>query len=395
MQTRTPTTSRSPIVGDGRTLRRTTDDRVLAGVAGGLAERLRIDAVLVRVVFVVGSSLWGAGLLVYVALWFVVPEVDSPSANVIRPGMRPTRFRSVALAAVVGGVVVVARGWGVLPADRYLVPWLLVCAGVVVLWGRQPVRPVPRLALPPGPPATLLTDVDLDEPEPAPQPEPETAPPPRHGASSPQEEEPSPRRGGQPALVPIGTLTAGSLLVVCGMLYLCDDAGLVDVSWRLVGAVALTVIGLALVAGGWWGRPRGLILAGSGLALALLAATVVQVPVRGGVGRRDLRPAEVERVADEYRLAVGTILLDLRDVPLVGRRDVVASVAAGELRVLVPIGVEVDVDARTGFGEVVVFDRAGNGVGARRTFASQGGAPGRWVLDLDVGVGKVLVEQVR
>jgi phage shock protein C len=57
-----------------RKLYRSRTDRKLAGVCGGLAEYFNIDATLVRVLFVVLAVLGGSGLLLYLALWIVVPN---------------------------------------------------------------------------------------------------------------------------------------------------------------------------------------------------------------------------------------------------------------------------------------------------------------------------------
>jgi phage shock protein PspC (stress-responsive transcriptional regulator) len=57
-----------------RRLARTSQGRVLAGVAGGLGAYLRIDPVLVRVTFVGLTLLGGAGLLLYLIMWAVVPD---------------------------------------------------------------------------------------------------------------------------------------------------------------------------------------------------------------------------------------------------------------------------------------------------------------------------------
>lgn len=60
-------------------LKRSADDRMLAGVAGGLAEYLDIDPVLVRILFVIIALLGGgfAGILIYVILWIIMPEQDA------------------------------------------------------------------------------------------------------------------------------------------------------------------------------------------------------------------------------------------------------------------------------------------------------------------------------
>ena len=62
-----------------RPLRRSRADRMVAGVIGGIAEYLGVDATLARVVFVILSIVSAAfpGLLVYLLLWVIVPEQAS------------------------------------------------------------------------------------------------------------------------------------------------------------------------------------------------------------------------------------------------------------------------------------------------------------------------------
>lgn len=59
-------------------LRRSRRRRVIAGVCGGLAERLGWPASVVRILFLVGSLVPVLpGFLVYLVLWLVVPLEDS------------------------------------------------------------------------------------------------------------------------------------------------------------------------------------------------------------------------------------------------------------------------------------------------------------------------------
>ena len=57
-------------------LRRSRSNRMIAGVVGGLADYFGIDPTLARVIYVIGSALSAAfpGILVYVLLWWVMPE---------------------------------------------------------------------------------------------------------------------------------------------------------------------------------------------------------------------------------------------------------------------------------------------------------------------------------
>jgi phage shock protein C len=57
-------------------LRRSVADRWVGGVCGGIAEYLGLDPTLVRVVYVLLAIFSAAfpGILVYLVLWFLIPE---------------------------------------------------------------------------------------------------------------------------------------------------------------------------------------------------------------------------------------------------------------------------------------------------------------------------------
>ena len=55
-------------------LYRSRDDRMLGGVAGGLAEYLDMDPTLIRLAFLLLFLFHGAGPLIYLAMWLIVPE---------------------------------------------------------------------------------------------------------------------------------------------------------------------------------------------------------------------------------------------------------------------------------------------------------------------------------
>ncbi len=56
-------------------LYRARNDKMLAGVCGGLARYLNIDPVAARVLFAVLTIFtWGTGVLAYIMLWIMVPE---------------------------------------------------------------------------------------------------------------------------------------------------------------------------------------------------------------------------------------------------------------------------------------------------------------------------------
>ncbi|TXI44081.1 MAG: PspC domain-containing protein [Lysobacter sp.] len=61
---------------ESRPFARSITDRVLAGVMGGLAQRLGWNSTLLRIVFVLVSAMSAAfpGILVYLILWLLMPE---------------------------------------------------------------------------------------------------------------------------------------------------------------------------------------------------------------------------------------------------------------------------------------------------------------------------------
>jgi signal transduction histidine kinase len=125
---------------------RSTDERLLGGVAAGVARHLGVDRLWVRAAFVVLAVVGGFGVAVYAGLWLVLPtdthlEQTSPGLEAAtRQGKRPARQRRfqdvgplVAVAAVAIGVAVLAQH--VTGAGSVLFwPVLLGVVGLAVLW---------------------------------------------------------------------------------------------------------------------------------------------------------------------------------------------------------------------------------------------------------------------
>jgi len=60
-----------------RQLCRPLHDRMLGGVAAGIADYLDVDVTIVRIVFAVLTFIGGAGVPVYLAGWLLIPEEGS------------------------------------------------------------------------------------------------------------------------------------------------------------------------------------------------------------------------------------------------------------------------------------------------------------------------------
>jgi signal transduction histidine kinase/phage shock protein PspC (stress-responsive transcriptional regulator) len=124
---------------------RSSEGRLLGGVAAGLATHLGVDVLWVRVAFVVAAGLGGFGVALYAGLWMILPTdahftQSAPGLEAAtRQGRRPGSRRRleevgpvVALGAVALGVVVLLQSL----VGRGLLFWplLLGTIGLAVLW---------------------------------------------------------------------------------------------------------------------------------------------------------------------------------------------------------------------------------------------------------------------
>jgi predicted membrane protein len=194
----------------------------------------------------------------------------------------------------------------------------------------------------------------------------------------------------------VATVLVGALLVLVGIAWLLDEAG-IGVPWRAVLPAALIAVGLATVAGAFRGRQHALMIVGVVLAVVLSVAVAgnwdLDVPLAGGVGERNEQPATPADLED-YQLGVGNFRLDLRQLQLpAGTTRVEARVGIGELVVEVPGGVTVEVAASSGLGNVQVFGQQESGLGSRVDTSSDQGGDRRLALDLRVGLGQVEVDR--
>jgi len=65
----------------GKRLLRSRNDRIVAGVAGGVAAMFNVDPLLVRIAFLALALFNGFGLIIYLVLWLLVPNEDSPAVD--------------------------------------------------------------------------------------------------------------------------------------------------------------------------------------------------------------------------------------------------------------------------------------------------------------------------
>jgi phage shock protein PspC (stress-responsive transcriptional regulator) len=66
-----------------RTWYRVPETKVVAGVCAGLAEQFGVSVTIIRLAFVLGVIVgWGMGLVLYLALWVIMPIRSGPPTEV-------------------------------------------------------------------------------------------------------------------------------------------------------------------------------------------------------------------------------------------------------------------------------------------------------------------------
>jgi phage shock protein PspC (stress-responsive transcriptional regulator) len=347
--TETTETAVAPV----KELHRSRDDRYLAGVAGGLGRYFDISPTFFRIGFAVLTLVGGAGILLYVAAALVIPnegEKDSIASEALRRHRdRPWLLAGVALVAIAFvSIVAQADFW---PNSGFA--WTLLLLGglaIVIAQRRKDDGTVPA-------------DV--------------TAPAAR----------PRPPSLFVPAL--------GILLAAAGVLAVVNAAG-VDVRWDIALGVGAVATGVAVAAGAYFRRRTGgLLVVGLLLATLAVAVSAIDVELNGPIGDRTYEPLASSDVERTYEMSIADLTVDLSNTALTaGETEIDANVGIGELRVIVPDDVAVDVDATASAGEVTVFGRSDDGFDAGISVVNvPSDATKTLKIDAHIGFGNLVIER--
>jgi signal transduction histidine kinase len=137
-------------------LRRDPARGVLAGVAAGIARRLGIDPLIVRVGFIAASAAGGMGLALYLLGWALMPGEQGEKAPVERiAGRRETWLVVAGMMLLALAALLLLREWGIWFSDAIVWPVILAAAGGALIWRQstaeeadEPPQPVARTTAP-------------------------------------------------------------------------------------------------------------------------------------------------------------------------------------------------------------------------------------------------------
>lgn len=404
-------------------LRRRVHDRVIAGVAGGLADYLGVSAFLVRALFgfalfmvvllrlrpwnvlpevsqiglyriypqvspFLGLVTAGSGLavLAYVVLWVLVPAEDTGVSAARTLGHRMPRFSGVrtwlSMIALVGGGSLLGYELGLWSPD-VVWPFLLIGAGVL-LFRRDAERSNGLARNVAGRPAAPMG-----------APLPPTAPgawpaEPASSAAASITVPPRPPRERSP----LGWLVLGIALLVVGGAAILQNLGGLHLELVRYPALALVVLGIGMLVGAFVGRARWLLLPAVGLVPLVLGLSLVDVPLEGGFNDIYESPRTPADVHAAYRTIVGDVYVDLSG--LWCRHDTITvaeSSGFGTVSLYLPFDAHVVATGSTGLGSVQLGNIVVNGAERHlhETFQPPFGDGITVVADLQGGIGNVYV----
>jgi phage shock protein PspC (stress-responsive transcriptional regulator) len=330
-----------------RRLLRTRDDRVIAGVCSGIARYFNIDPLIVRIAAVALAFVGGAGVIAYVAAYFLVP-VDDGTGHPVNDG--PSR-----LATILGAVAIVLAGIALLDGSfGFGFAWTLAPFGFLVLIlaiaGQRLLR--------------------------------------RRG-----ENEPHAAR-----IVKVTILLLGAL-VACALLFV-GSAWATAAGGGTVVAVFVVALGIAMVALSFrYGEARWLALPALVLAIPAGVVSAAGVDMDGGVGERTYTPATVADLKPGgYKLGAGELDLDLRRMqwPATEQVAVKLDVGTGHALLLVPDDVCVQAKTHAGLGYVDVLGETFGGADVDDEVGTVSRHEGRrLIVDGDVGIGALEIRHRR
>jgi phage shock protein PspC (stress-responsive transcriptional regulator) len=392
-------------------LTRPVEGRMLAGVAKGVANNFGIADWIPRVFFAVTAFIGGLGLVLYAAGWAFIRSDDEPESPAERffSGASGSRSWIGVAFIVIAGIIVLSNftflSGEVIWAAAFLVVGLLLYLGYIP--GGQESENGKSAESKEGVQRMTTTTDDTNTRELIDTPAGDSpaggsvTPPP---VPSPTPTPPSPPKPREHSI--LGRLTIGFVLLGLGILAILDniDSIPIDAEPRHYLALAVTIIGIGLIVGGFAGRARWLIIVSAILVPTLLFSPVFEYDWEERNFDLEVRPSTFAEVDDEYAIDLGEMVIDLRRLPWNGQElDLEAAIDAGNLEIYLPDGVGLIGEASVDVGRVSTFDSSGLSQNRERVSAGLGqpsltfdepGELGTVILDAHVDLGNIEIQRM-
>jgi phage shock protein PspC (stress-responsive transcriptional regulator) len=372
---------------------RPLEGRILVGVAQGLANRFNFPVLFIRIAFVLLSLGGGLGIALYAAGWFLVrseEETEPPAERFFSGASTPRSWIGIGLVFIAMLILLdnfTFLSGGIVWAVGLLVVGVLLYTGDLPRLvkennddkeGVQQVTNTDTLV-----PATTVIDSPAGSgpvggvvpPTPTPIPPPPPAVPPKPRETS-----------------LLGRLTIGVMLVSLGVLAILDNiSGIpIEPEPRHYMALAVTVLGVGLLVGGFIGRARWLILLGVVMVPTMAFSPVFEYDWNTDDFDQRVSVDTFAELDEVYSLEIGSVYLDLTELPWEGEViDLVVEVDAGNIEIDIPEGVGIVGTAAVDVGRVGAPGREAAGLGNPELTFNDPGPLGTVNLDASVDIGNI------
>jgi len=389
-----------------RTLTRRKNGRLIAGVAGGLADFtgtpvkwwrwafvsvavlgwlgfmvtapavLRADSdhqFAARLAFLVIVLAGGIAEWVYLALWILVPRVDRP-----RPASFSERLETgpgrVGLGLAIFGAGLVGLWLGLWGAAVALAS-LLIGAGVAIFRRGVEAEPADEpVSWNAGPEASAMLQGESTR-----------------EIRATEQRRPRVRKERSK----LGWLSLGLAFVVGGLVWLLDASGTTHLSASQMIAAPVVVLAIGLLVGSLYGHAKWTFLFALLLVPPMIAAGAIGMPLTGTYANRVVHPTSGSDLQSSYVLTGGEIDFDLTSLPPGAKPSPVhAAIGVGQIRVMTSPCVPVDITAAVNAGSIDLSGGQGHsrgGFSATGVYRTKGSDP--LVMDLRAGIGGIDVER--
>ncbi|PNH81202.1 PspC domain-containing protein [Arthrobacter sp. AFG20] len=424
-------------------------DRWIGGVSSGIAERMGIDPLIVRGVFIVLTLFAGIGVLLYGLGWALLPEPDGRiHTQEAGAGRWSTGMTGALITSIIGltGMGGGFWGWG---HDGFGFFWALFWIGGVIYliyfltqrnknrtgatmngttggrsaYGYAGTGSAPAAASSASPSSTSQFQASTfaagshtpTQPYTVP-PTPDAIPsyssatpygstarygggiPPRRPAPVPTPA-PKPRPSGPGA--PAVAITAGLALLAGGTLKALDAGNLIDLgdsANAVVWAAGAAVLGLGILLAGMRGRTSGVL--GFFAVVALIVGGIFSAVPNGDRFRfqnADWNPATIEQARQGFQITGGRGTADLTGLnlnPPLGTDVVIPlDATASNVTVVIPRTVPVDVRADMTLGNLNEGADSRSGITSRQSSYNSDKPGARLILQIDGTVSNVTIQE--
>lgn len=103
------------------------NDKIIGGVCGGIAQYFNIDASIVRILFAIFTIAWGAGIIIYILMWVLLPKQDDQPL----PSIKKRLYRDVEHGKLLGVCAGIANYLQISPLSIRLIALLPIILSIL------------------------------------------------------------------------------------------------------------------------------------------------------------------------------------------------------------------------------------------------------------------------